>query len=552
MKILKMQQGSPEWLAARRAYDTASEASIMMACSKNVTRNELLHMKTTGTDREFTEWFQKNILDRGHEVEALGRPIAEKIVGEELFPITAIDDWGWLLASFDGITLLADICWECKQWNEEKAADVRDGRVPECDKWQVAQQLRVSGADKCLYMVTDGTEERTVYVWVTLTKEDDRMLAAGWRQFDADRLNYQHVEYAPKPEGKTPDALPALRIELTGAVSASNLSEFREIALAAINKVSTELQTDEDFASAENGVKWCKDVETRLAAAKDHALSQTQTIDELFRTIDSISAEARQKRLDLEKLVKSRKESIKSDILSTSRQEFSDYTRKLSVAKYMPAINADFAGVMKGKRTISSLQSACDDEMARVKIEANEIAETIHANLQQLNGHANDYKFLFNDFGHICQKPAEDFAAIVKSRIADHKEAEQARLDAERAKIRAEEEVKARREAEQKAAADRQAEQKQADDARYAAEQEAMKAKQQEQIERQAAEAEVVKAAVVDEPVQQKPVQASAPARPAKSRPPLEQMARVLANYYSVTPFTAMEWMAEALAQEAA
>ena len=38
-------------------------------------------------------------------------------------------------------------------------------------------------------------------------------------------------------------------------------------------------------------MKWCADVESRLAAAKEHALSQTATIDELFRTIDDISAE---------------------------------------------------------------------------------------------------------------------------------------------------------------------------------------------------------------------------------------------------------------------
>lgn len=270
-----------------------------------------MYQKSSGLDKEFSAWFQKNILDKGHFVEANARPIAEKIVGEELYPVSATDDEGRLAASFDGITMLEAINWECKQWNEGKAADVRAGRVPECDYWQVQHQLAVNEDSETLYMVTDGTEEKTVYLWVKPNQEDIKRLKAGWRQFDTDMAEYvPQAPAAPKPEGKTPDALPALRIELTGAVSASNLSEFREIAIAAINKVSTDLKTDEDFVSAENGVKWCKDVETRLAAAKDHALSQTQTIDELFRTIDSISAEARQKRLDLEKLVKSRKESI--------------------------------------------------------------------------------------------------------------------------------------------------------------------------------------------------------------------------------------------------
>jgi putative phage-type endonuclease len=541
MIITNFKSNTDEWLAHRRLHNNASEAPIMMSASPYATRNELFYQKSSGLDKEFSAWFQKNILDKGHSVEANARPIAEKIVGEDLYPISATDDEGRLAASFDGMTMLETINWECKQWNEDKAAEVRAGRVPECDYWQVQHQLAVNEDSETLYMVTDGTEEKTVYLWVKPNQDDIKRLKAGWRQFDADMAEYvPQAPAAPKPEGKTPDALPALRIELTGAVSASNLSEFREIAIAAINKVSTDLKTDEDFVSAENGVKWCKDVETRLAAAKDHALSQTQTIDELFRTIDSISAEARQKRLDLEKLVKSRKESIKLEILTESRQEFSDYTRKLSVAQYMPAINADFAGVMKGKRTISSLQGACDDEMARVKIEASGIAETISANLTYAKEEAFDYKFLLNDFGQICQKPAEDFAAIVKSRIAEHKEAEQARLDAERAKIRAEEEAKARREAEQKAAAERQAEQKQADDARYAAEQEAMKAKQ-----------------VTAEQVKPKPATKTAPpvsatAPQTMKKPGTNELVDVLANHYDVDHTQVWGWIFEIKTQEAA
>jgi predicted phage-related endonuclease len=41
---------------------------------------------------------------------------------------------------------------------------------------------------------------------------------------------------------------------------------------------------------------------TRLEAAKQHALSQTASIDALFRAMDEISAETRRVRLDLVKL----------------------------------------------------------------------------------------------------------------------------------------------------------------------------------------------------------------------------------------------------------
>jgi predicted phage-related endonuclease len=67
-------------------------------------------------------------------------------------------------------------------------------------------------------------------------------------------------------------------------------------------------------------VKWCGDVETRLEAAKQHALSQTSSIDVLFRTIDEISAEARRVRLEVDKLVKARKESIREEIVHAARR----------------------------------------------------------------------------------------------------------------------------------------------------------------------------------------------------------------------------------------
>ena len=42
------------------------------------------------------------------------------------------------------------------------------------------------------------------------------------------------------------DNLPALKIELTGTVTSNNLPEFRDAALAVIDAVNTDLQTDDN------------------------------------------------------------------------------------------------------------------------------------------------------------------------------------------------------------------------------------------------------------------------------------------------------------------
>lgn len=86
MRILSLAQGSPEWIEVRGRYCTASEAPAALGVSKKLRRNELLALKATGSKQEFSDWVQKNLLDRGHEIEAAARAIAEEIVGEELSP----------------------------------------------------------------------------------------------------------------------------------------------------------------------------------------------------------------------------------------------------------------------------------------------------------------------------------------------------------------------------------------------------------------------------------------------------------------------------------
>ncbi len=72
-------------------------------------------------------------------------------------------------------------------------------------------------------------------------------------------------------------------------VTASTLEQFKAHSLAVFSAINTGLQTDQHLADAEKTVKWCGEVEERLEAAKQHALSQTENIDALFRTIDEIT-----------------------------------------------------------------------------------------------------------------------------------------------------------------------------------------------------------------------------------------------------------------------
>lgn len=445
-------QGSPAWHAARAKHFCASEAAAALGLSKYTTRDELLRQKATGLTEEVSPAKQR-LFDAGHQAEALARPIAEGIAGTEFFPVVATREVEGmpLLASFDGIDLLDEVIWEHKLLNESLVQQVQAGDLEPHYYLQLEHQLLVSGATRALFTTSDGTPEGAHPLWYESKPERRAQLIAGWKQFAADLAAWAPPEAKPAPVvGKTPDNLPALLIQVTGAVTASNLPEYKAHALEVFRGINRTLATDQDFATAESTVKWCADVESRLAAAKEHALSQTATIDELFRTIDDISAEARRTRLELDKLVKARKEEIRGEIVAGGVAALREHIATLNTRlgkPYMPQVPADFAGAIKGKRTVESLRGAVNDELARVKIESSSIADRIQINLGTLRELAGAHAFLFADTATIVLKQPEDLTMLVKSRIADHQAAEAQRLDAERERIRAEEQAKAQREA---------------------------------------------------------------------------------------------------------
>lgn len=447
MKVHNVAQGSEAWHALRADHNTASEAPAMMGVSKYQTRTELLAAKKTGISPEVSS-SQQFIFDKGHAAEAGARPIVEEMIGEELYPVVGTE--GSLLASLDGATMLGETIFEHKLWNESLAAQVRTGELEPHYYWQLEQQLLVSGAEKAIFVCSDGTRDNFVSMEYRPVPGRAEQLLAGWKQFEADLVEFVPAEVAPMVIGKAPDELPALRIELTGMVTGSNLKAFEESALAVIGAVKTNLTTDQDFADAKKAVKWCGDVEAAVAAAKKQALSQTQSIDELFRSLDRISANARETRLKVDKLVKAQELSIKVEIKQAGEAALAEHIATINKrlgSVQLPPIAADFAGVMKGKSKLDNMRDAIATELARAKIEANAIAEAIEVNLASLRELADNHRFLFGDRQQLVLKANDDLIAVIKSRISEH-EAEQAKkLEAQREQIRLEELAKIEREA---------------------------------------------------------------------------------------------------------
>lgn len=453
MKIHNVLQGTADWHALRANHFTASEAPAMAGVSKYQSRAALLKQKVTGEIPEVSA-AQQRLFDRGHAAEAAARPFAEELIGEELYPITATsDEHPHLLASLDGCTLLEVTIFEHKLWNEELAAAVHANELPEHYLVQMDQQLLVSGAERCLFMCSDGTRDKVVWCWYEADEARFQRLLTGWAQFRQDLDAYQPTEQTVAPQGEAPEALPALRINLDGAVTASNLPDFKARALAMIEGIKTELATDKDFADAESTVKFLQKGEKQLKASKQAALEQTASIAEVFATIDELTETMRQKRLTLEKLVKAEKENRRLEIQRQAAASFDAFLAELN-CPVEPAHSLNIAGAMKGKKTIATLQAAADDEVARAKVECQQLAQQLNSNRALLEQEQGEYGFLFSDWRDLIQKPADDLTATIKARIADRKAEEQKQLDAERERIRREEETKAKVEAANKEAID--------------------------------------------------------------------------------------------------
>lgn len=437
-------QGENSWHEARAKYRrTASLAPAIMGSSKKKSRTEAITYLTTGMEKEFSQWVRDNLLDRGHLIESFAKPMAEKIIGKKLYPITAISDDEYLLASYDGLSADDEDAWECKSWNEKKAEDVRAGIVPDEDLWQVVQQLAI-GAKRCMYMVTDGTEERTEYCWLLreeVTEEIERLIA-GWNQADKDVADYQPQEYIPAAAAAPIKDLPAVMFTVSGELAIkTNFGAWGIELRNFIALIPEKPATDQEFADCKAAVAAFKKAEAQLDAEESRVLSLVPDIDEMKREKKLLRDLSSTTRLALEKMVVRRDIEVKAEIMQVGKDALAAHIAKLNIrldGVQMPPIDADWAVAIKSKRNLENMRDAVADLVAASKIKANETADRIDANLKTIA--AAGHEHLFGDIATLSIKAPGDLAAAIRIRLDD----EAKRIESQRAAIQAEEEAKAK------------------------------------------------------------------------------------------------------------
>ena len=533
-------QGSQEWHEYRAKHFNASDAPAMLGISQYKTRSKLLQEMATGISQEFDAATERRFAD-GHRFEALARPIAEQIIGADLYPITASE--GKLSASFDGLTLDETICFEHKTLNKNKLGE----GIAEEYRAQMEQQLMISGAEKCLFMASKWDEndvlieERHAY-YVSDQDMRDRIVQ-GWVQFAKDLENYQHVEVIPAAVAAPTKDLPALSIQVNGSISLiSNLEKFGAQLNSFVEQIDKEPTDDQGFANAEAAIKTLQNAQDALEAAESNALAQTSDIDDMRKTVKLYADTARTTRLMLEKMVKARKESLRVDIVSKAGIEFSAHVEGLESETRPIQLNIqrpDFAAAIKGKKNLLSMHEAIDTMLRDGKYNADIVAKDVRVKLAWCKENAAGHSALFPDLQNLMSKPLEDFTLTITSRIEKLKAGEAARLEAERARMQAEATEKAEREAaaklaEQEAAI--RAEERAKAEAEIREEKETLK--KYEKTENLGESTPVVKQSLTTEPA--KVVGIRKPSRPSHA-----ELIQFVANNFSVSYGQACTWVIE-------
>ena len=407
-------QGSQEWHAYRAAHDNASDAPAMMGCSAYKTREQLLAERATGITPEVDSATQRRF-DAGHRFEALARPLAEAIIGEDLYPVTgSLEDYR-LSASFDGLTLLEDVALEHKTLNQRLRAVLE---VPGCTgadlpmeyQIQMEQQCAVSDCERILFMASAWDREdrliEELHCWYWPNLELRARVLAGWEQLHKDVATYVPPEPKPAPVVAEPmESLPAVSMRLDGKLAVvSNLPDFATALRAFIERIPAKPDTDQDFANAEAACKSLKRAEDALTAGEDAALGEMVDFEAMRRQVRDLKELARATRLATEKLVTARKEQIRGEIvaggIAALREHIAGLQSEIDIVTLVfPA--PDFFAFIKNKRTVESLRGAVNDELARLKISSSELATETRRRIAWFKDFAKGYEFLFPDLQQI-------------------------------------------------------------------------------------------------------------------------------------------------------
>ncbi|WP_312305175.1 YqaJ viral recombinase family protein [Pulveribacter sp.] len=442
MEILYLQQGTPAWHQHRATSFNASDAPAVLACSPYKSRAALVRERATGITPEVDAATARRFAD-GHWFENLARPLAEKVIGEDLSP--CVGKAGRYSASFDGITFTGDVAWEHKSLNQRLRDAMHDGctgaDLPRDYRAQMEHQAMVSGCERILFTASQWDREGGLiearHCWYTPDPELRAQLVAGWEQFEADVAAYVPADAAAPVVAAPAESLPAVVVQVDGVLAVrGNLPAFGDALRAFIARIPTKPATDQEFADAEFACKRLKGAEDELQVAEEHVISLIPEV----RAIRDHRSLARATRLAIEKPVAAEKDARRERIVRQAQADLAEHLDQLNAqlqahgaGQIVAPAPAVFAACIKGLKSLDSMQDKLTAELVTQRVHFDALAQRMLANRAALRRDGGDWISLFADFAVAGAKEPEDFAALAELRITRFRQDEAARQAAETA-----------------------------------------------------------------------------------------------------------------------
>jgi len=231
-----------------------------------------------------------------------------------------------------------------------------------------------------------------------------------------------------------------LQISIKGEITSSNFEEWKNTILQRIDATSTELVTDEDFASADGTVKSYKLIEKRLDEVKQSALDQSKDITDLFDAIDSVKSRVRDVRLTLYRQVNQKKKEIRLDLIAAAiskvRSCIKEKTGVFPLLDHSDLLRDwDYESAIKGKSSLHRAKAALDQLVQGKSKDIESRVAQVMFNEAQIEKVSEEYGFLFHDKKSILLKPRDKLAVLIQERIDDYKKQEAAKREAERKRV---------------------------------------------------------------------------------------------------------------------
>ena len=155
MKIIELEQGSPEWLSWRKTVITATESSIIMGNNPWDTPYSCWQRKLGLIEEKKSN----DAMERGKRLEPEARAQFIERYAIEMNPVVVeSSEYEFLGASLDGLSNRGDQILEIKCGGTKLHDMAARGEVPAYYQDQMQHQMLVTGAQKAFYYSYNGTD----------------------------------------------------------------------------------------------------------------------------------------------------------------------------------------------------------------------------------------------------------------------------------------------------------------------------------------------------------------------------------------------------------